>query len=392
MNIYLAILIILIAVVAAVWVSIRLFSRKIESDILQRIQDSFGQASLNALSRNSEEFLKLAGERLSKETATNSATMDEKKKLIDSTLEQIKQEMTRVENMVRDFERDRDMKFGDLSKGLKMHAEQTTRLNEVASNLNRALSDPRQRGLWGERMALDILRLIGLEEGINFIQQKALTGSRNRPDFTFLLPNEKVVNMDVKFPLDNFKKYLEETAETAKATHKTQFLRDARTMIKQVTTRDYINTDADTLDYVIVFIPLEQAYAFIMENDSSFIDDALRAKVIVCSPWTLYAALSVIRQTIDNFNLERSANQILELMKEFYKQWENYVKAMEKLGKGIDDLQRDYLALVSTRRGQLEKSLQQIEQLTRQKEIGIGNGSLPENNGTTTNKNHNNGF
>jgi DNA recombination protein RmuC len=298
MNIFVTGIIILAAVIAAVWISIRIFSRKIEGDILQRIQDSFGQASIDALSRNSEEFLRLAGERLSKETTNNAATLEEKKKLIDSTLEQMKMEMTKVETMVRDFERDRDIKFGDLSKGLKMHADQTSRLNEVTSNLNRALSDPRQRGLWGERMAHDILRLIGLEEGINFIQQKALTGSKNRPDFTFLLPHEKVVNMDVKFPLDNFKKYLEETGEATKAAYKTQFLRDARTMIKQVTSRDYINTDADTLDYVIVFIPLEQAYTFIMENDSSFIDDALRLKVIVCSPWTLYAALSVIRQTI----------------------------------------------------------------------------------------------
>jgi DNA recombination protein RmuC len=394
MNMFVTGIIILAAVIAAVWISIRVFSRKIESDILRRIQDSFGQASIDALSRNSEEFLRLAGERLSKETNNNSATLEEKKKLIDGTLEQMKMEMTKVETMVRDFERDRDIKFGDLSKGLKMQAEQTSRLNEVTTNLNRALSDPRQRGLWGERMALDILHLIGLEEGINFIQQKALTGSRNRPDFTFLLPHEKVVNMDVKFPLDNFKKYLEEIGEATKAAYKTQFLRDARTMIKQVTSRDYINTDADTLDYVIVFIPLEQAYTFIMENDSSFIDDALRLKVIVCSPWTLYAALSVIRQTIDNFNLERSAHQILELMKEFYKQWENYVKAMEKLGKGIDDLQKDYLALVSTRRGQLEKSLQQIEQLTKQKEHSLLDNLTTDNNGasiSSPDKNHGNG-
>jgi DNA anti-recombination protein RmuC len=87
-------------------------------------------------------------------------------------------------------------------------------------------------------------------------------------------------------------------------------------------------------------------------------------------------------------------DQIWELMKEFYKQWENYVKAMEKLGKGIDDLQKDYLALVSTRRGQLEKSLQQIEQLTKQKEHSLLDNLTTDNNGTSISspdKNHGNG-
>ncbi len=213
------------------------------------------------------------------------------------------------------------------------------------------------------------LRLVGMQEGINYKQQKGLALAPGRPDFTFLLPNQKVINMDVKFPLDNFRRYLEETNEAARQGFKIQFLKDARTMVKQVTTRDYINTDSNTLDYAIVFIPLEQAYAFIMEQDGSFMDDALKARVIVCSPWTLYAMLAVIRQSIDNFNLERSANRILEHMNSFYKQWSNFVAEMEKMGKKIDDLHGVYSNLVSTRRNQLEKPLQQIDLLYKQRHL-----------------------
>lgn len=385
MNIVIIIIAAVVLIPAAVWVATRFFAGKIERSVLSKMEDSFSRASLDALSRNSEEFLKLAGERLSKETSNNAASLEEKKKLIDSTLEQIKSEMERVENLVREFERDRDQKFGVLNKGLSMHADQTARLQEVTQNLHRILSDARQRGLWGERIAADILRLAGLKENINYIQQKALPGTRNRPDFTFLLPNEKVINMDVKFPLDNFKKYSEEANESIRQNFKNQFIRDARNMIKQVTGREYINTDVNTLDYVIVFIPLEQAYSFIMENDTAFMDYALQERVVVCSPWTLYATLSVIRQTIDNFYLERSAHRILELMKEFYKQWDAYVAGMEKLGKGIDNLQRDYSAVVTTRRNQLEKSLQQIEQLTKQGELKIPeNGQQNDKNGSST--------
>jgi DNA recombination protein RmuC len=382
MSIFIAVAVMVLVIPATVYIVVRIFSRRIESDVLARIQDSFSKASLEALSQNTDQFLKLAKERLSKETQTNTQELAAKKELIDSTLQQMKAEMEKVENLMAAFEKDRDQKFGALSKGLQTNSEQTARLQEVTGKLNTILSDSRQRGLWGQRIADDILRMVGMEEGINYIPQKTLSTSAGRPDFTFILPGGKIINMDVKFPLDNFKKYLEETNEGVRQGYKNQFFKDARIMIKQVTSRDYINTDANTLDFAIVFIPLEQAYAFIMENDSTFMDDALKSKVILCSPWTLYAMLAIIRQSIDNFNLERSAHKILELMNSFYKQWDNYLKGMEKMGKKIEELQSEYMSLVTTRRNQLEKPLQQIEQLSRQREFSEHELSGPTPNGT----------
>jgi len=395
MSIFIAVAVMVIVIPVTVYVVVRIFSRRIESDVLVKIQDSFSRASLEALSQNTDQFLKLAKERLSKETQTNTQELAAKKELIDSTLQQMKAEMEKVGNLIAAFEKDRDQKFGALSKGLQTNSEQTARLQEVTGKLNTILSDSRQRGLWGQRIADDILRMVGMEEGINYISQKTLSSSSGRPDFTFILSNNKIINMDVKFPLDNFKRYLEETNEGVRQGYKNQFFKDARNMIKQVTSRDYINTDANTLDFAIVFIPLEQAYAFIMENDSTFMDDALKSRVILCSPWTLYAMLAIIRQSIDNFNLERSAHKILELMNSFYKQWDSYLKGMEKMGKKIEELQSEYVALVTTRRNQLEKPLQQIEQLSRQRELSEHELSGPTPNGTVNsykNNNSNNGM
>ncbi|MBU0549628.1 MAG: DNA recombination protein RmuC, partial [Candidatus Omnitrophica bacterium] len=126
---------------------------------------------------------------------------------------------------------------------------------------------------------------------------------------------------------------------------------------------DYINPAANTVDYVILFIPNEQIYAFINESDSSILDEALRNKVILCSPLTLYAILAVIRQAVDNFNLEKTAGQILQLLGTFNKQWGLFIESMDKMGKRIDDARSEFDALVSTRRNQLERPLRQIEQL-----------------------------
>jgi len=342
--------------------------------LINRIKESFGSLSLVALSKNSEEFLKLAGETLSKQMQIGEKELEGKKKLIDQTLEAMKVDLQKVQDLVTQFEKDRERKFGELANQLKLTAEQTGKLQETANKLYTALASTRVRGQWGERMAEDLLRLAGFIEGINYQKQKTL--ETTRPDYTFLLPQNLKVNMDVKFPLDNYLRYLEAEEEPQKEIYKTQFLKDARRRIMEVTTRDYINPEENTLDYVIVFIPNEQVYAFIIENDRSLLDEALKNKVILCSPITLYAILAVIRQAVDNFNLEKTAAKILSLLGAFNKQWSAFLKSLEKMGKKIEEAQNEFLTLTTTRRKQLERPLREIEDLRKQK--GIAEASLIE--------------
>jgi Uncharacterized protein conserved in bacteria len=342
--------------------------------LINRIKESFGSLSLVALSKNSEEFLKLAGETLSKQMQIGEKELEGKKKLIDQTLEAMKVDLQKVQDLVTQFEKDRERKFGELANQLKLTAEQTGKIQETANKLYTALASTRVRGQWGERMAEDVLRLAGFIEGINYQKQKTL--ETTRPDYTFLLPQNLKVNMDVKFPLDNYLRYLEAGEESQKEMYKTQFLKDARRRIMEVTTRDYINPEENTVDYVIVFIPNEQVYAFIIENDRSLFDEALKNKVILCSPITLYAVLAVIRQAVDNFNLEKTAAQILSLLGAFNKQWSAFLKSLEKMGKKIEEAQNEFLTLTTTRRKQLERPLREIEDLRKQK--GIAEASLIE--------------
>ena len=357
-------------------------SRKVQDleSIIDRIKESFGALSLDVLSKNTEQFLRLANETLSKQTQMGGKELEEKKGLIDQTLGVMKEDLQKVQNLVTDFEKDREKKFGELANQLKSTAEQTGKLQETTAKLRAALSSAKVRGQWGERMAEDVLRLAGFVEGINYLKQKVMETTGTRPDYTFLLPQNLKVNMDVKFPLDNYLRYLEAEGETDRETYKSQFLKDVRGRIKEVTTRDYINPEENTVDYVIVFIPNEQVYAFINENDSSVLDEALRNKVILCSPITLYAILAVIRQAVDNFNLEKTASQIISLLGAFNKQYGAFVKSLEKIGKRIDEAQREFETLDSTRRNQLERPLRQIENLRKQK--GIPETILIEENTT----------
>jgi len=346
--------------------------KTVEMDkIVSQLKESFGALSGEALSKNTNDFLKIASESLKNQSQVNEQTLTSKKELIDQTLKNMKGDLGKVEDLMSKMERERKQSYGELSEQLRNSSEQTQRLQQTTNQLNTALTHSQIRGQWGERMAEDVLRLAGFVEGVNFLKQKSGENTASRPDFTFLLPHNLKVNMDVKFPLANYVSYLNTESKTEKEQFKKQFLRDVRDRVKEVKGRDYINPADNTVDYVIVFIPNEQVYTFINENDQELLDEALRNKVILSSPLTLYAVLAVIRQAVDNFNLEKTAAEILNLLAEFNKQWLKYKESMAKMGRSLESAQSEYLNLNGTRSNQLEKPLQKIEELRSRNQLAL---------------------
>ncbi|MCK4850438.1 MAG: DNA recombination protein RmuC, partial [Phycisphaerae bacterium] len=204
---------------------------------------------------------------------------------------------------------------------------------------------------------------------INYVKQKTISSVGTRPDFTFNLPHGLKVNMDVKFPLDNYMRYLETESATDRERFKNAFLSDVKNQSNELAGREYINPEQKTLDYVLMFIPNEQVYAFIQEQDSSIMDQALAKRVIFCSPLTLFAILAVIRQAVDNFALEQTSNEMLTLLGQFYKQWELFKDSLEKMGSRIAGAQEEFERLSTTRTRQLEKPLEKLEQLRSEREL-----------------------
>ena len=327
-----------------------------------------GKADIDAVIDN---VLKLAKDKLESERQINVNELDAKKGLIDQRLQSMTGELEKVSKLMRDLERDRVEKFGELASQLKTANLQTTDLIHTTSSLREALSSTKIRGQWGERMAEDVLRLAGFIENVNYLKQKTIDGAGARPDFTFLLPKSLKLHMDVKFPFDNYIRFLEAVPETEKTKYRNDFLRDVKARIKEVTTREYIDPGQNTVDYVLLFIPNEQIYAFIHEQDSAILDDGIKNKVLFCSPITLFAVLAVIRQAVDNFSLQQASNEILSLLGAFKKQWDEFVKKMDSLGKRIGDAMDEYDALKTTRRRQLEKPLEKIEDLRKQRGLPV---------------------
>jgi len=134
--------------------------------------------------------------------------------------------------------------------------------------------------------------------------------------------------------------------------------------IKDVASRKYVNPAEGTVDYVLLFIPNESIYGFINQEDTQLIDYALDKKVLLCSPLTLYAMLSLIYQATRNFAMEEKATEVMNLLNAFRLQWSKYVEVMDKMGRSLETAQKDYDTMVTTRKNQLEKPLAQIEEIT----------------------------
>jgi DNA recombination protein RmuC len=253
---------------------------------------------------------------------------------------------------------------GEVRAQLAATGEQTARLTSTAAALREVLASPKARGQWGERLADDILRLAGLVEGVSYVRQRA-TRHGTIPDVTFLLPSGHVLHMDAKFPIAAYSRWCEAGSEAERATHAATFLKDVRLRVRELAGRGYVDPAGGTLDYVLLFLPNEAVYGFVHEHDPALLDDALRAKVVLCSPLTLFAVLAVVRQAAEAHALERTSGDVLAALGDFTREWDRFCDGLDKVGRAVDALERAYGELAGTRRRALERPLARVDELRR---------------------------
>jgi DNA recombination protein RmuC len=311
--------------------------------------------------------IKVAGSELQNRLVTGEQALDLRAQAFEQRVQDVSAELKRVTDLVARLQHERAQQHGEVVQRLDQTAAATSALAQTAQGLREVLASPKSRGQWGERMADDVLRAAGFVEGVNYRRQQTLDGGR-RPDFTFLLPQDVELNMDVKFPIDNYVRYLEATTDTDRDAARVAFVRDVRNRVKEITGREYIDP-ARTVDHVLLFIPNEAVYAFIHESDAELLDRALTSRVVMCSPSTLFAVLAVVRQSTRQFLFERTSTEILECLTRFVKQWDKFAEQVDKVGRHLDTLSTSFDDLRGTRRRQLEKELDRIEVLQSQHDL-----------------------
>src|SRR6202142_949032 len=305
--------------------------------------------------------------------------MELRKQAIEHTVAGLKDELSKYQQMLRESQGDHARKFGSLENELKNAHQATQKLAESTVKLNNILGNVKLRGQWGERMAEDIIRYAGLIENINYLKQNVNTNA-TKPDFTFLLPQGHCINMDVKFPLDNYLQMVNAAEGVQRDSYEKEFIKNVKDRIKEIQNRDYINPLENTLDFVLLFIPNEQVFGLIQEKMPDVMDFALKQKVVLCSPFTLYAMLSVVRQAHEHFRFEKDIKKIIELIEGFSKDYELFKSRFADLGTLIDKVSGQYADINEKSFKKLDGKIQRIADHKKGHKIPSspdGDGSVP---------------
>jgi DNA recombination protein RmuC len=121
------------------------------------------------------------------------------------------------------------------------------------------------------------------------------------------------------------------------------------------------------VDHVLLFLPNESIFGFVHEHDPTLVDFALGQKVVLCSPFTLFAVLAVIRQAVDAVQLQQTSDDVLRCLGAFGQQWDQFIGAMELVGRRLDTAHRGFEELAGPRRRQLERQLDRLDELRKQR-------------------------
>ncbi|MBU3703628.1 MAG: DNA recombination protein RmuC [Ilumatobacteraceae bacterium] len=275
--------------------------------------------------RDREESIKIAAESIAK---SGGEQLGSRAELIDNTLRNLTGEMNqRIDALSKELQvlqQVNTSQYDNVGKAVEALARRTDNLSEI-------LSSSQKRGQWGERVVEDMLRAVGFIEGVNYSKQDVNTVG-GRPDYKFHMPPDRVLFMDVKFPLDRYADHFNADNDALRQQAKTEFVKAVKGHVDALARRDYtLNAKEEALDYVLMFLPNESISGFVHEADPGMIDYALGKKVVLCSPLALYSFLSVIRQATDSFHTEQTAASIMQQINKFNKEWQNYVKAVDEV-------------------------------------------------------------
>ncbi|RSD29937.1 DNA recombination protein RmuC [Vibrio pectenicida] len=253
-------------------------------------------------------------------------------------------------------------------KGLQKLNEQMT---QEAVNLTQALKgDNKQQGNWGEVVLARVLAESGLREGHEYQTQVSLqdeAGKRFQPDVIVYLPQNKQVVVDSKMALVAYERYFNAQSNQARDKALSEHLLSIRAHIKGLSQKDYHKLKGiQSLDYVLMFVPVEPAFQLAIQADPSLIKDALEQNIIVVSPTTLLVALRTIDNLWRNEHQNQNAQVIADKASKLYDKLRLFVDDMQNLGGALDKANQSYQGAMNklvSGRGNLIRQAESFKQL-----------------------------
>ncbi|MDO6621053.1 MULTISPECIES: DNA recombination protein RmuC [unclassified Shewanella] len=302
-----------------------------------------------ALLESAEERLKLQFENLANRIFEEKSENFKKQNVsqMDGVLGPLKQQLEGFRQQVRESYSQEQTERSALKHQLDALKELNLRMSQDAVNLTKALKgDNKQQGNWGEVILERVLQESGLREGHEYHTQQDLKddqGKRFKPDVIVHLPEQKDVVIDAKMSLIAYERFFNSEDELVQQQAIKELALSIRQHIKGLSHKDYHKLHGlKSLDYVLMFIPIEPAFLLALESDPSLVNFALDHNIMLVSPTNLLVALRTINNIWRYEYQNQNAQSIAAQAGKIYDKLCSYVDDMDKLGRALDTADKAY--------------------------------------------------
>ena len=263
--------------------------------------------------------------------------------------------------------------------------KQTMQISADAVNLANALKgDNKQQGNWGEFVLEKLLEDSGLSKGREYETQVALKdeeGKRRNPDVIIRLPEGKDIIIDAKTSLLDYERYFNAKSDQDKQEFLKNHLNSLRAHIKGLDIKSYQKLETiNSLDFVLIFIPVESAFMLALENDPDIMRVASDSRIFLVSPSTLMVTLRTIKNLWRYADQNINAQQIAEKAGKLYDHFVLHIEALEDIGKHLDKSKDAYdtaFKRLSTGKGNLVKRSEELKTLGAKTKKALADKLLP---------------
>ena len=342
----------LVAGFAAGWL---LASRNRASD-RDQLRDTFQALAASTLKASTDEFLKLADQKIGnvhKEAATD---LGKRQQELDSLVAPIRDTLAQVGIELNEVERHRISDSAGIRTTLEAVQQANQKLEREAHSLVKALRTPNVRGRWGEVQLRRVVELASMIECCDFEEQPTLfsdSGQRFRPDVTVRLPGGRTVVVDAKVPLEAYLNAQEATDEAAKAKFMTAHARQVRDHMQKLGSKSYWEQLESSPEMVVMFLPGESFFQSALNEDVSLIEFGVEHKVFPAGPITLIALLRAVEHGWREERIAKNAADISELGKELYNRVATMTGYLEDLRGRLDGAVQSYNKVVGSFEGRV---------------------------------------
>jgi len=272
---------------------------------------------------------------------------EQNKENLDTILNPLKEKIADFEKKVNDVYINETKERAALAEQLKNLHELNRQMSQEANNLTRALKgDTKTQGSWGEFILESILEKSGLVKGREFLIQETIKGedgSNLRPDVIVNMPDDKSMIIDSKVSLTAYEAYSSSEDNDERKRALNEHIGSIRRHVKGLSPKEYQNLyGLQSLDFVLMFIPIEPAFALAVQNDQSLFYDAFEKNIVIVSPSTLLATLRTISSIWKQEKQNKNALEIAKKGGELYDKLSAFVEDLIKVGTRMDDAKKAY--------------------------------------------------